>query len=143
MKAFALAAALIAAVVLAPFPASADQNPLIGTWLHTDPGTPGQTPSSAVYMTFAPNGVFEVRTVFAGGRPGQASGTSIVRGQYQMTGPTSIVYREIENYMCSSENACQPTAPMSPDFGQQKQGTFQMMGPSQMQAVGAVWNRVQ
>ncbi len=142
MKALVLAAALVAAVLLAPFPMRADQNPLFGTWLHTDPGNPS-APASAIYMTFAPNGAFEVRTVFAGGKPGMASGTSIVRGQYQMTGPGSIVYWERENFMCSSENVCQAVPPMSPDFGQQKQGTFQMMGPTQMQAVGAVWNRVQ
>ncbi len=142
MRPFPFASALFAAALIAG-PVAAEQNPLIGTWLHTDPGIPGQAPASAVYMTFAPNGEYEVRTMFAGGQAGQASGTSVVRGQYQVTGPGSIVYREVENYMCSSENVCQPTPPFTADFGQQKQGTFQMMGPMQMQAVGAVWNRVQ
>jgi hypothetical protein len=135
----AAAAALCFAAIV---PAAAQENPLVGTWLHTDPGVPGKLPASAVYMSFAPNGVYEVRTDFAGGAAGQASGSNLVRGGYQLTGPGSIVYWEVENYMCSG-GACSPSQPLNPDFGQRKQGTFRMLGPMQMQAVGAVWNRVQ
>jgi hypothetical protein len=122
--------------------AAAADNPLIGTWLHTDPGVPGRLPASAVYMSFAPNGSYETRTDFAGGAPGQASGSNLVRGGYQMTGPGSIVYWEVENYMCAG-GACNPSPPLNPDFGQRKQASFQMLGPTQMQAVGVTWNRVQ
>ncbi|MBN9009250.1 MAG: hypothetical protein J0H63_03655 [Rhizobiales bacterium] len=142
MPALVRIAALFAFVVASAGLALAADNPLIGTWLHTDPGVPGMLPASSVYMTFTPDGRYQVRTDFAGGAAGQASGSNVVRGGYQLTGPNSIAYWETENYMCSG-GACNPSPPLNPDFGQRKEGSFQMLGPTQMQAVGATWNRVQ
>jgi hypothetical protein len=141
MRSIARLAAVAALLAVAAAPVAAQDNPLIGTWLHTDPGVPGKLPASAVYMSFAPNGVYEVRTDFAGGAAGQASGSNLVRGGYQISGPNSIIYWEVENYMCTG-GACNPSPPLNPDFGQRKEGSFQMLGPMQMQAVGTTWNRV-
>ena len=134
-------AALALVVGMAGWAIAAD-NPLVGTWLHTDPGVPGQSPASAVYLSFAPDGGYEMRMDVAGGAPGQASGSNIVRGQYEMTGPDSMVYWERENYMCTG-GACNPSPPLNPDFGQRKQSSFQMISPMQMQSAGVTWNRVQ
>ncbi len=128
---------LITALAL---PAPAQQNPIFGTWLSADPGVPGSLPASAIYISFLPNGTYETRTQFAGGAPGQAPGTSVVRGRYQMVGQTELRYWETQNILCTS-TLCTPYPPQDPGFGRVKQGAVQFVNPNQMFAAGRMWWR--